>query len=173
MRNATLSASATPASGTEPGAEQSSDDQARRFGQARVARASVVQEDYAELIDDLLRETGQARATEIARHMGVSHVSVVKAVARLERDGYATALPYRGITLTEAGRALAARVRARHRLVLDFLLALGVPPEDARADAEGMEHYVSAATLAAFERFVARNRNGTGGAPPSVDPVPA
>jgi DtxR family manganese transport transcriptional regulator len=111
-------------------------------------------EDYAELIDDLVREAGTARATEIARRLGVSHVTAVKAVARLEREGFAQAQPYRGVTLTEAGTALAARVRARHHVVLNVLLALGVPLEDARADAEGIEHHVSPATLAAFARFL-------------------
>jgi DtxR family manganese transport transcriptional regulator len=128
--------------------------QARGFGRAREARASEVLEDYAELIDDLVREGGAARATEIARRLGVSHVTAVKAVARLEREGLAVAQPYRGVTLTEAGRTLASRVRARHRIVLELLLALGVPPEDAKADAEGIEHYVSPATLAAFARFL-------------------
>jgi len=130
--------------------------QARGFGRAREARASEVLEDYAELIDDLVCESGAARATEIARRLGVSHVTAVKAVARLEREGLAVAQPYRGVTLTEAGRALAARVRARHRIVLEVLLALGVPPEDAKADAEGIEHYVSPATLAAFARFLSK-----------------
>lgn len=129
-------------------------EQARGFGRAREARAAAVIEDYAELIDDLVRERGAARATEIARRLGVSHVTAVKAVARLEREGFAVAEPYRGVRLTPAGQALAARTRARHQLVLDMLLALGVPEADARADAEGMEHYVSAATLAAFTRFL-------------------
>jgi DtxR family manganese transport transcriptional regulator len=130
--------------------------QARGFGRAREARASEVLEDYAELIDDLIREGGTARATEIARRLGVSHVTAVKAVARLEREGFAQSQPYRGVTLTEAGTALAARVRARHHVVLNVLLALGVPLEDARADAEGIEHHVSPATLAAFARFLNR-----------------
>jgi DtxR family manganese transport transcriptional regulator len=128
--------------------------QARGFGRAREARAAEVLEDYAELIDDLLQDCGQARATEIARRLGVSHVTAVKAVARLEREGFAVSQPYRGVTLTDTGRALAARVRARHRIVLDLLLALGVPPEEAKADAEGIEHHVSPATLSAFARFL-------------------
>lgn len=130
--------------------------QARGFNRAREARATELLEDYAELIDDLVRESGEARATDIARRLGVSHVTAVKAVARLEREGLAVAVPRRHITLTKAGVALAARVRARHRLVFDLLLALGVPQEDARADAEGIEHHVSPATLAAFARFLAR-----------------
>ena len=128
--------------------------QARRFGQARTARATALVEDYAELIADLLAAGGEARPTDIARRLGVSHVTVVKAIARLKREGLATALPYRGVFLTEAGQTLADRVRARHRLVVDLLLAVGVPREDAENDAEGIEHHVSPSTLEAFARFL-------------------
>jgi DtxR family manganese transport transcriptional regulator len=130
------------------------DTQAQGFGRARRARAVEVLEDYAELIDDLSSGQGQARPTDIARRLGVSHVTAVKAIARLEREGLARSVPRRGVSLTGPGRALAARVRERHRLVFDLLLALGVPPDDARADAEGIEHHVSPATLAAFARFL-------------------
>jgi DtxR family manganese transport transcriptional regulator len=47
-------------------------------------------------------------------------------------------------------------VRARHRLVVKLLLAVGVPAEAAEADAEGMEHHASEATLKAFARFLGR-----------------
>ena len=56
--------------------------------------------------------------------------------------------------LTEAGQALAERVRARHRVVVRLLVALGVSVEDAESDAEGIEHHVSEGTLAAFDRFL-------------------
>jgi DtxR family manganese transport transcriptional regulator len=135
---------------------QALEAQARGFGRAREARAAELLEDYAELIDDLVREGGQARATEIARRLGVSHVTAVKAVARLEREGLAISVPHRGVTLTPKGATLASRVRDRHRLVFDVLVALGVPADDARVDAEGIEHHVSPATLAAFARFLNR-----------------
>jgi DtxR family manganese transport transcriptional regulator len=64
-----------------------------------------------------------------------------------------TTRPYRSIFLTEEGRRLAAQSRQRHEIVLNFLLALGVPAAAANADAEGIEHHVSPPTLAAFERF--------------------
>ncbi|WP_304505064.1 iron dependent repressor, metal binding and dimerization domain protein, partial [Acidomonas methanolica] len=38
-----------------------------------------------------------------------------------------------------------------HRVVEAFLLALGVSSENARIDAEGLEHYVGAETLEAFQ----------------------
>ena len=130
--------------------------QARRFGKARTAQATALLEDYAELIADLLASAGEARPTDIARRLGVSHATAIKAIARLKREGLATARPYRGVFLTETGEHLAARVRARHRLVVDVLLALGVPAEAAEQDAEGIEHHVSAATLTAFSRFLQR-----------------
>jgi DtxR family manganese transport transcriptional regulator len=130
--------------------------QARRFGRAREARASEVMEDYAELIADLLAADGEARPQCIARRLGVSHVTVVKAINRLEGLGLATTRPYHGVHLTEAGADLARRVRARHRLVVDLLLAVGVPQEDAENDAEGIEHHVSPRTLEAFARFLDR-----------------
>ena len=128
--------------------------QARRFGKARSAQSSALLEDYVELIDDLLGSTGEARPTDIARRLGVSHATAIKAIARLKREGVATARPYRGVFLTDSGQALAARVRARHRLVVAVLIALGVPAEAAEADAEGIEHHVSETTLKAFARFV-------------------
>ena len=128
--------------------------QAKRFGKARSAQSTALLEDYVELIADLLATAGEARPTDIARRLGVAHATVIKAVGRLKREGLAVAKPYRGVFLTEAGESLAARVRARHRIVVDLLLAVGVPAEAAESDAEGIEHHVSDVTLAAFGRFL-------------------
>jgi DtxR family manganese transport transcriptional regulator len=132
--------------------------QARRFGKTRTAQSTALLEDYAELIADLLASGGEARPTDIARRLGVSHASAIKTIARLKREGLATARPYRGVFLTETGEALADRVRTRHRLVVDLLRAVGVPQEAAEQDAEGIEHHVSDTTLRAFARFVRRER---------------
>jgi DtxR family manganese transport transcriptional regulator len=128
--------------------------QARRFGKTRTALSTALLEDYAELIADLIATEGEARPTDIARRLGVSHATAIKTIARLKREGLATARPYRGVFLTAAGEALAARVRTRHRLVVELLRAVGVPQEAAEQDAEGIEHHVSDATLAAFSRFL-------------------
>lgn len=102
----------------------------------------------------MLGTQGEARATDIARRLGVSHATAIKSIQRLKREGLATARPYRGVFLTPEGHALAERVRARHRVVVALLIAVGVPMEAAEADAEGIEHYVSEPTLAAFSRFL-------------------
>ncbi len=130
--------------------------QASRFGKARTAQSGALLEDYVELISDLLTNGGEARPTDIARRLGVAHATAIKTIGRLKREGLAVAKPYRGVFLTEEGERLAARVRARHRVVVDLLLALGVPSEAAESDAEGIEHHVSDTTLAAFARYLAR-----------------
>jgi DtxR family transcriptional regulator, manganese transport regulator len=135
-------------------------DQADRFSKARSARSASMLEDYTELIADLIAANGEARTTDIARRLGVAHPTASKTIARLKREGLATARPYRGIFLTEAGLAMANKVRQRHRLVVDLLLAIGAPREAAEADAEGIEHYVSDATLRAFEAFLRGREQG-------------
>ncbi len=134
--------------------------QARRFSKAREAQAVALLEDYVELIADLLAVHGEARPIDIARRLGVSHPTAVKSINRLKREGLATAQPYRGVFLTEAGQALAERARARHRLVVQLLEAVGVPRETAEADAEGIEHHVSDVALRAFAQFLRTQRAG-------------
>ncbi len=132
--------------------------QALRFGKARSAQSVALLEDYVELIADLLATSGEARATDVAKRLGVTHPTALKSIARLKREGLATALPYRGIFLTDAGLEMANRVRARHRLIVELLLAVGVPVEAAEADAEGMEHHASKATLDAFARYLSQRK---------------
>lgn len=136
--------------------------EARRFDRARQAQSRALLEDYTELIADLAESHGEARITDIAARLGVAHPTATKAVARLKREGLAVSRPYRGVFLTDAGLAMAQAARARHRVVVDVLCALGVPHEAAETDAEGIEHHVSDVTLQAFAAFLA-DRDG---APP-------
>jgi DtxR family manganese transport transcriptional regulator len=128
---------------------------------SRQQNRSETAEDYVEAIAELIEAEGEARAVAVARRLGVSHVTVVQTVRRLQQAGLVTTQPYRSIFLTDDGRALARTSRHRHRVVTAFLAALGVPDPVARADAEGIEHHVSDATLAAFERFLARSEAST------------
>jgi DtxR family manganese transport transcriptional regulator len=132
-------------------------DPAARHQRTRQAHALETAEDYAEAISDLARQNGQARVTDLARTLGVSHVAVVRTLARLRRDGVVVPKPCPEIALTPAGTALAVQSRRRHKTVLAFLLALGVSEPIAQTDAEGIEHHVSEETLEAFAR-VARGR---------------
>jgi DtxR family transcriptional regulator, manganese transport regulator len=115
-------------------------------------------EDYVELIADLIRAAGEARQVDIAARLGVAQPTVAKMLKRLAEEGLVQQRPYRGVFLTETGVTLAERARARHRVVEAFLCALGVSPETARLDSEGIEHHVSDETLAAMRRFTERPR---------------
>ena len=120
----------------------------------REARRLELVEEYVELICDLLADGGEARQVDIAARLGVAQPTVAKMLKRLVQGGWVVQRPYRGVFLTPEGEALAEASRQRHRLVEQFLLALGVDADTARRDAEGIEHHVSDATLAAFADYV-------------------
>jgi DtxR family transcriptional regulator, manganese transport regulator len=127
-----------------------------RFQRTREDHSRERAEDYVEMIDALIRETGEARAVDLAQRLGVSHVTVARTVQRLQREGLVNVQPYRSIFLTDRGSELAITSRARHDLVVQFLLAVGVGEDAANADAEGIEHHVSEETLAAMRVFLAK-----------------
>lgn len=136
------------------------EDQAARFARQREADRAATAEDYVELIADLLRADGEARAVDLARRMGVSQATVTATVGRLQRDGLVETKPYRGLFLTDAGQAMASAAKARHELVVQFLIAVGLDAETAEQDAEGIEHHASETALQAFERFLAARKAG-------------
>ncbi|CAN5386590.1 manganese-binding transcriptional regulator MntR [soil metagenome] len=129
---------------------------AARFQRTREDHARELAEDYVELIRALTAERGEARSIDMAERLGVSPVSVGKTLKRLQREGLVTYQPYRSIFLTDKGRALAETSEKRHQVVRDVLLKLGIDPETAETDAEGIEHHVSAETLEAFGRFLSK-----------------
>ncbi len=130
----------------------------QRYARVRGDHALETAADYVELLQDLIHERGEARVSDVAARLGVSHVTVSKTIQRLQREGLVTTLPYRSIFLTDAGKALAEQSRTKHRIVLDFLLALGIPSDVAEIDAEGIEHHVSNDTLTAMDAFCRRTR---------------
>lgn len=123
---------------------------AAAFRKTREAHQTEVAEDYVELIGDLIDEAGEARLTDVAECMAVTQATASKIVARLKREGLVDSRPYRALFLTDAGRAMADRARARHQVVYEFLRALGIDEATADADSEGIEHHVSDTTLAAL-----------------------
>ena len=128
--------------------------QAEVFNSVRQAHLMEAVEDYVELIDDLIRTTGEARLVDIAFRLGITQPSASKTLARLQRDGFVTSAPYRSIFLTEKGKKLADASRERHDVVYRFLRALGVSKETAKHDSEGLEHHVSEETLDVFRNFI-------------------
>jgi DtxR family transcriptional regulator, manganese transport regulator len=138
----------------EDAATTSPSDSAESFRQTRKAHRAETADDYVELIADLVDEHGEARSVDVAGRLGVSHATVAKTLTRLQRQGLIVHRPYRGTFLTDAGRRLAEEARQRHRLVVAFLVSIGVSAETAHHDAEGIEHHVSDETLSVFKRFL-------------------
>lgn len=149
---ATAKAPAKPRAAARTGAAPA------RPRQTRQEHSQETAQDYVELIAELIANGGEARAVDLARHLGVTHVTVSRTVRRLQRDGYVTAQPYRAIFLTAAGQKLAKESRERHEVVVAFLRSIGVSEEVAQSDAEGIEHHVSGETLAAFRRHLAKRK---------------
>ena len=126
------------------------------FRRTRADHQVELCEDYVELIADLIDERGEARGTDVALRLGVANATVAKMVKRLADQGLIEQEPYRAIFLTGDGWKMADEGRRKHQLVESFLLSLGVSAKTASIDAEGIEHHVSAETLKAMARFLAR-----------------
>lgn len=127
--------------------------QAQWFARVREAHQTETTEDYVELIADLIDYQNEARASDLAQRLGVSQPTVSNVLSRLQNEGYIESKPYRSIFLTDKGRELAARCKERHQIVLEFFIRLGVDPETAEFDAEGVEHHISEKTLAIMKEF--------------------
>lgn len=119
----------------------------------RKDHASETTEDYVEAIAEIVAAGKPCRVTDLASRFGVSHVTVIQIIRRLEQAGFVTTAPYQPVELTPLGRDLAARCKQRHAIVYDFLIAIGVSERVAAIDSEGIEHHVSPETLERFEQF--------------------
>jgi len=139
------------AAGRSPNVRPSS-QQVENLRRLRRDRAVETAQDYVEAIADLAATQGEARVVDLARRLGVTHVTVNRTLVRLQRAGYVNTKPYQAIFLTSTGSKLAEECRQRHQTVVSFLRSLGVTDRVAEMDAEGIEHHVSPETLAAFER---------------------
>ncbi|MAD79151.1 MAG: transcriptional regulator MntR [Planctomycetaceae bacterium] len=128
-----------------------------RHQRTRNDHASEIAEDYCEAIAEIGSGDDGCRVTDLAERFGVSHVTVVRTIKRLERDGLVEKAPRKPIHLTPRGRRLAAACLERHQVVYRFLIALGVDPRVASVDTEGIEHHVSPSTLARFRDFADRD----------------
>jgi len=138
----------------KPKRSRAPEPRAEGFRRLRRDHAVEIAQDYVEAIADLVASLGEARVVELARRLAVTHVTVNRTLARLQRGGYVKTAPYRAVSLTDAGRKLASECKQRHETVTAFLRILGVPDHIAELDAEGIEHHVSPETLAAFKRLL-------------------
>jgi DtxR family manganese transport transcriptional regulator len=122
--------------------------------------ATETAEDYVEAVAEILAHQPHCRIKDLQDRFAVSHVTVNRIVARLQREGLLATEPYAPILLTARGKRLAAKCRERHEIVFQFLRLVGVDDVTADIDAEGIEHHVSPATLNRFRELVDTGRIG-------------
>ena len=100
-------------------------------------------EDYLETILILQKTKGMVRSVDIARHMNVSKPSVCHAVGILREGGFLTMDEEHYLHLTDIGREVAENIYERHCFFTEQLIAAGVDPKIAEADACRIEHVIS------------------------------
>jgi DtxR family Mn-dependent transcriptional regulator len=101
-------------------------------------------EDYLKVIYGLEHAAGTAQTGAIAELLGVAAPSVSGMLKRLADVGMVNYQPYRGVTLTRAGRRVALKIVRRHRVLESYLAAkLGYGWDSVHEEAERLEHAVS------------------------------
>ncbi|MFO1501817.1 MAG: transcriptional regulator MntR [Verrucomicrobiota bacterium] len=118
-------------------------------------RPSATSEDYLERISELIEQKGYARVVDIAGMLKVSQPSVTAMVKRLADGGYLHYEKYRGLVMTDRGRAVASRIRDRHAILKRFLSLLHLDEQTQETDIEGLEHSLSSTTLERLADLVA------------------
>lgn len=108
-------------------------------------------EDYLEAILVLRKQKGMVRSVDVARHMGVSKPSVCVAVNTLKDGGFLTMDEDHFLHLTDVGREVAEKIYERHCFFTEqLIIAAGVDPKTAEADACRIEHNIS---MESFEKL--------------------
>ena len=105
-------------------------------------------EDYLEAILVLQKKNGAVRSIDVVRHLNRSKPSVSRAIHLLQEGGFLELDAQRRLCLTDRGRAVAERMYERRRFFAERLLALGIDPATAEADACRLEHAISAESFA-------------------------
>ena len=127
---------------------------AKQFKALRKQHSLESAEDYTELIHELIEKNGEARTGVIARELGISHVTALRTIKRLQEQGYVTTARQKPVELTAKGKKLALYSKEKHEILLEFLVKLGVPKKVADIDVEGIEHHVSKITLDRIKHFL-------------------
>ena len=113
---------------------------------------------YLETILRLSQKSGHVRAIDVGEEMGYSKPSVSRAMSLLKEGGYIVIDRDGAITLTDAGREIAEKIYARHTLLTNFLISIGVDEETASEDACKMEHSISDTSFDAIKKLAERNK---------------
>ena len=116
--------------------------------------STTSEEDYLEVIAELVELKGYATTLDISRFMNVSPPSVTKMLQKLDEKGYLEYEKYHGINLTAIGRQVAATIRRKHSTLLEFFEILNVGKGIANQDTEGLEHHLNDKTIRQLRKFI-------------------
>ena len=108
---------------------------------------------YLESIYVLSQKNPHVRSVDVGEYLGYSKPSVSRAVGLLKSGGYLMMDKDGFLTLTESGLQIAQKIYARHTLISQLLVRLGVSAETAAADACRIEHAISDESFAAIQAF--------------------
>ena len=98
-------------------------------------------EDYLERIHELIESKGNAHVADIAQSLNVGQPSVTSMVQKLADEGYLRYEKYRSLTLTDAGRAVAEKIRNRHAVLASFFTLFDLDDDTQARDIEGIEQF--------------------------------
>lgn len=110
-------------------------------------------EDYLEEIYRFSLSLDTVRVTDISKRLKVALPSVTKALYKLRDESYINYERYGEIKLTDQGKEFGHYLVTRNQLLQEFL-ALICSKCNFAAEAEAMEHYLSAATIDAIKTLV-------------------
>ena len=116
--------------------------------------STTSEEDYLEVIAELVELKGYATTLDISRFMNVSPPSVTKMLQKLDEKKYLEYEKYHGINLTNIGRQVADTIRRKHSTLLEFFEILNVGKGIANQDTEGLEHHLNDKTIRQLRKFI-------------------
>jgi len=116
--------------------------------------STTSEEDYLEVIAELVELKGYATTLDISRFMNVSPPSVTKMLQKLDEKKYLEYEKYHGINLTDIGRQVADTIRRKHSILLEFFEILNVGKGIANQDTEGLEHHLNDKTIRQLRKFI-------------------
>ena len=113
--------------------------------------------DYLESVLILQKKLGMVRSVDGARHMEVSKPSVCHAMAILRDGGFIKMDEDHFLHLTDIGRAVAEKIYEKHCFFTEQLIAAGVHPKTAEADACRIEHIISDESFSRLKEVALEN----------------
>ena len=120
----------------------------------RRVSSTTREEDYLEVIAELVELKGYATTLDISRYMNVSPPSVTKMLQKLDEKKYIEYEKYHGINLTTNGKQVADSIRRKHSILLEFFEILNIGQEIANQDTEGLEHHLNPKTIRQLRKYI-------------------